>query len=194
MPEDFPLTAERIEALKAYAVPVSAPEFYTEDKNYWPTVEGFQAHVSGFQQVSQEMYCLFPALYQAAEKQISRLDRLIWVAGECKQMLKLPNSEHFNACLLELRDKVQEIIIIGRKGPSSQPPSAPSAKPNSGSKDWSKPMSKSKMMTALGIDSAKTFNTFAAHAGIRPAGNRQTFQLCMDTLTQPQRDQLAKVS
>ena len=57
---------------------------------------------------------------------------------------------------------------------------------------WSKPMTKTKMMTALGIDSSKTFNKFAAQQGIRQAGSRQIHQLNLNGLTPEQRDKLSR--
>jgi len=58
-------------------------------------------------------------------------------------------------------------------------------------KEWSKPMSKTRMMTALGMYSTDTFNSYAKRIGIRHI-NSKTHQLCLDTLTQKQRDSLQK--
>lgn len=56
--------------------------------------------------------------------------------------------------------------------------------------EWSKPMSKASMMTTLHIDSEKTFSTFANHQGIVEAGNRQTWRLKLDGLTDEQKNKL----
>ncbi len=57
--------------------------------------------------------------------------------------------------------------------------------------EWSKPMSKSRMMQALGIDSEHTFNAFAERIGIRRI-NRKTFQLRIDDLGSQEREKLEK--
>lgn len=57
--------------------------------------------------------------------------------------------------------------------------------------EWSKPMSKSRMMIALGIDSEHTFNAFAERIGIRRI-NRKTFQLRIDDLGSQEREKLEK--
>lgn len=72
------------------------------------------------------------------------------------------------------------------------------AKTDSGSENkqepvWSKPMSKSKMMTTLGLDSYKTFNAYAKNPRIREAGNRQTFQIRLDGMDKKTRSKLEKV-
>jgi hypothetical protein len=58
--------------------------------------------------------------------------------------------------------------------------------------EWSKPMSKSKMMAALGIDSYKTFNAWTKDKKIKPAGNRQTFTIRLDVLDTKTRQKLEK--
>ncbi len=59
--------------------------------------------------------------------------------------------------------------------------------------EWSKPMTKKKMMTALGFDSYKTFKVFARRHGIKQAGNRQTHQLSMRQLSSENRERLRRV-
>jgi len=59
--------------------------------------------------------------------------------------------------------------------------------------EWSKPMSKTRMMTALRIDSRKKFNSYANQIGIKKAGNRQTFQIRLDTLPKNQREKIEKI-
>lgn len=59
--------------------------------------------------------------------------------------------------------------------------------------EWTKPMSKAKMMAAIGVDSPKTFNAFAKIHGIKQAGNRQTFRLRLDKMDQKTRSKLDKV-
>ena len=56
----------------------------------------------------------------------------------------------------------------------------------------SKPMKKSKMMVAIGIDSYKTFNAWAKDKEIKPAGNRQTFTIRLDILDTATRQKLEK--
>jgi hypothetical protein len=58
-------------------------------------------------------------------------------------------------------------------------------------KEWSKPMSKTRMMTALGMYSTDTFNSYANRIGIRHI-NFKTHQLCLDTLSPEQRDRIQK--
>ena len=58
--------------------------------------------------------------------------------------------------------------------------------------EWSNPMSKSDMMTALGIDSRKKFNAYANIVGIKKI-NRRTHQLRVDQLDQTTRKKLEKV-
>ncbi len=58
--------------------------------------------------------------------------------------------------------------------------------------EWSKPMSKSKMMNALNIDSYKTFNAWAKDKEMKPAGNRQTFTIRLDVLDSATRQKLEK--
>ena len=57
----------------------------------------------------------------------------------------------------------------------------------------SKPMSKSKMMSALKIDSFKTFNAWAKDKGMKQAGNRQTFTIRLDLLDAKTRQKLERV-
>jgi transcription initiation factor IIE alpha subunit len=57
--------------------------------------------------------------------------------------------------------------------------------------EWSKPATKSRFMSVLGIDSIKTFNTFAKKHGIRQGGNRQTWLMRLDTHDKKTRDTLA---
>ncbi len=66
-------------------------------------------------------------------------------------------------------------------------------KPQAPQGEWSKPMTKSRMRKALNIDSEQTFNTFAKRYGIRQAGNRQTWQIRLDTLDGKTRSKLEKV-
>lgn len=56
--------------------------------------------------------------------------------------------------------------------------------------EWSKPMSKAKMMAALRIDSIKTFETFAKNQGIQQAGNRQTWRLRVSGLSDDEKARL----
>jgi len=46
----------------------------------------------------------------------------------------------------------------------------------------SKPMSQAKMMRALRIDSPKTFKAWVADKDLQPAGNHQTWTICLDRL------------
>ena len=58
--------------------------------------------------------------------------------------------------------------------------------------EWSKPMSKSDMMTRLGIDSYKKFNSWSKQYGIKEAGNRQTFTIRLDNMDKQNRSKLNK--
>lgn len=59
-------------------------------------------------------------------------------------------------------------------------------------REWSKPMSKSDMMTALGIDNRKKFNAYANIVGIKKI-SRKTHQLRVDQLDQITREKLEKM-
>jgi hypothetical protein len=48
--------------------------------------------------------------------------------------------------------------------------------------DWSNPMTKSAMMSRVGIDGYKKFKTFANQHGLRQAGNRQLWQIRLDKM------------
>jgi hypothetical protein len=58
--------------------------------------------------------------------------------------------------------------------------------------EWSKPMSKARMMRALGIDSRASFRAWLKDKEVRPAGNRQTWSIRLDTLDQRSRGKLDK--
>ena len=58
--------------------------------------------------------------------------------------------------------------------------------------ELSKPMSKSKMMAALKVDSYKTFNAWAKDKALKQAGNRQTFTIRLDLLDPNSRQKLEK--
>ena len=51
-------------------------------------------------------------------------------------------------------------------------------------------MPKAKMMAALRIDSPKTFDAFAKSQGIQGAGNRQTWRLNIDGLSEDEKARL----
>jgi hypothetical protein len=55
--------------------------------------------------------------------------------------------------------------------------------------EWSKPMSKTEMMVALRIDGRKRFNTFA-NGRLLQAGNRQTWRLRLDRLSENEKKRL----
>ena len=59
-------------------------------------------------------------------------------------------------------------------------------------REWSKPMSKSDMIKALGIDSRKKFNAYTNIVGIKKI-NRKTHQLRVDQLDQTTRKKLEKM-
>ena len=59
--------------------------------------------------------------------------------------------------------------------------------------EWSKPMSKSLMRSTLGIENEHKFNAYAKSVGIKPAGNRQTWQLRLDTLSPKDRSKMENV-
>jgi len=47
-------------------------------------------------------------------------------------------------------------------------------------KEYSPPMSKSRMMQILGMHSRKVFKSFAEKQGLIPGGNRQLWRICLD--------------
>ena len=58
--------------------------------------------------------------------------------------------------------------------------------------EWSNPMTKSAMMSRVGIDGYKKFNTFAKQHGLQQAGNRQLWQICLDGMDKNTRQKLEK--
>lgn len=58
--------------------------------------------------------------------------------------------------------------------------------------EWSKPMKKITMINALRMDGYKSFNTFAKQHGIQQAGNRQLWQIRLDTMDKTSRKKLEK--
>jgi hypothetical protein len=91
---------------------------YTHDEDYWPTIEGFQAHLLGFDQVATEMSSFCPPLYKQCEKAIVRLQTLLHVASEGKHNQELPYRTHFLLCLEELRDAIRGIVSVA--GPQAE--------------------------------------------------------------------------
>jgi hypothetical protein len=63
-------------------------------------------------------------------------------------------------------------------------------KPQAQEGEWSKPMSKAKMMRVLRLDSYPTFNAFIKRQGVKKI-NRQTFRIRLDTLDEKSRSKLA---
>lgn len=55
--------------------------------------------------------------------------------------------------------------------------------------EYSKAMSKQRMMTALKIESYETFNSFAKRHGLKKI-NRKVYQIRTDTMTKPEREKL----
>ena len=74
----------------------------------------------------------------------------------------------------------------------SREPSGGDTKPETVKGEWSKPMSKSKMMAALKIDSYKTFNAWAKDKAMKQVGNRQTFTIRLDLLDAKTRQKLER--
>ena len=58
--------------------------------------------------------------------------------------------------------------------------------------EWSKPMTKSAITTALGLRSIHTLATFAKNHPLRNVGNRQLWSIRMDDLTEEQKKNLRK--
>jgi hypothetical protein len=58
--------------------------------------------------------------------------------------------------------------------------------------EWSNPMTKSAMMSRVGIDGYKKFNTFAKQYGLRKAGNRQLWQIRLDNMDENTRKKFEK--
>ncbi len=56
-------------------------------------------------------------------------------------------------------------------------------------REWSKPMSKTRLMGILKIDSIEKFNSYAERLGLKTI-NRKSHQLCMDTMTPKEKDAL----
>jgi hypothetical protein len=85
---------------------------YTEDTDYWPTIEGFQAHLLGFDQIAAEMSSFCPPLFEQSEKTIDRLGRLLYAASQTRRNQDLPYRHHFVLCLKKLGDSVREIVSV----------------------------------------------------------------------------------
>jgi len=64
--------------------------------------------------------------------------------------------------------------------------------PETSGGELSKPMTKSAMKNALRIDGYKAFNTFAKKHSIQQAGNRQLWQIRLDTMDEATRKKLEK--
>lgn len=58
--------------------------------------------------------------------------------------------------------------------------------------EWSKPMTKSQMMRALGLDSYKKLKTFSKTHPIREAGSKKSWQIRLDGLNKEQIEKLTK--
>lgn len=58
--------------------------------------------------------------------------------------------------------------------------------------EWSNPMTKSTMMSKIGIDGYKKFNTFAKQHGLQQAGNRQLWQIRLDRMDKNTRQKFEK--
>lgn len=61
-------------------------------------------------------------------------------------------------------------------------PSADDRNANRLKGEWSNPMSKAKMMKKLNIDDYRTFDKFAKLHGIKEAGSRELYQICLDKM------------
>jgi hypothetical protein len=61
-------------------------------------------------------------------------------------------------------------------------------------KAWSAPMSKAEMGARVKLTSMRRFNAFAKHHKIRPAGNRQLWQICLDAMDEATRQSLKRPS
>jgi hypothetical protein len=57
----------------------------------------------------------------------------------------------------------------------------------------SKPMSKTLMRKVLGIENEHTFNAWAKTHDIQPAGNRQTWTICLDNLNPKDREKIETI-
>jgi len=97
--------------------------------------------------------------------------------------------------LVEQKTKwgLEQIKFYRDKRLPEKPTKASRGKPaDIASQEWSKPMSKSKMMAALKIDSYKTFNAWAKDKAMKQAGNRQTFTIRLDVLDAKTRQKLER--
>lgn len=79
-------------------------------------------------------------------------------------------------------EDVEADLAAHAAGDTGQPTLGKGARQPGGGKEWTPPMPKIRMMDILRIGSYKTFNTFADRHGIKNAGNRKTWQLCIDDL------------
>jgi uncharacterized protein YjbI with pentapeptide repeats len=117
------------------------------------------------------------AIIQTAEK-IPKKDALMVVSEFYQQTISAMNQRI--RTYKEESDKLWQIT-----NRTSLLPAAPQG-------GRSKPMSKRKMMAAIGIDSYKTFNAWAKDKEMKQAGNRQTFTIRLDVLDTTTRQKLEK--
>jgi len=193
--EEFPKTTQRVPA-KGYLAP---GEF--EDRFKWrPTIEFVFKH---------GMPALAPAALAVAIEHANKCDskpglRLLDISARggipravIQTAEKIPKkdalrlvSEFYQQTISamkqristykEERDKLWQIT-----GQTFLLPAAPQG-------EWSKPMSKSKIMSALRIDSYKTFNAWSKDKEMKQAGNRQTFTIRLDILDAKTRQDIEK--
>ena len=108
----------------------------------------------------------------------------IWsqLVGEAYQRI----SRHLRLREVALADRNDAICVSSDAGNNCQEQVHPDG-------EWSKPESKSRFMAILGMDSVKKFNAWVKTVGIRQAGNRQLWQIRVDTLDPRTRKLIEKI-
>lgn len=136
--------------------------------------------------------------WQEKESSMSDVFMLVYQHKTKERFLGLLKSKLRRCCNIQNPDTltwdeifaaIHEYMSDKRKGKETNAGEQEKAKPEG---ERSKPMSKSKMMAALKIDSYKTFNAWARDKAIKPEGNRQTFTIRLDLLDPKTRQKLER--
>ncbi len=99
---------------------------------------------------------------------------------------------HLRGCIEETR-RVQNALITQRIEAIIEVVNRSKREPVTKTRDPSKPMTKKLMRDTLGIENEHTFNTWAKTKDIQPAGNRQTWTIDLNKLSQKERDKIEKI-
>lgn len=157
--------------------------------------EQYQVHKAANElDTIQEIAKLLPSEYDELAK------RVISIAEQGKQLLQKKlqpyEDKSYFAQLNEIVDEFERIDnmqiygqVLAQTSLSGQQP----CKPTHIEGEWSKPMSKSQMMNALGIDSYPKLKTFGKMCKIEQAGNRQLWRIRLDLMDDTARKKLEKV-